>query len=1211
MTQTPSAAKQAGPLGAERRRYQRYKIQLPAHIEAEASAPVECEILDFCTGGMLVLIEGKGDVESLFSVGGSVNLSTQLQALSEQRSITIPATVAWVGGNNLGISFRRPSKALAQILSKNSQLQKRGQKASGQKDVESNKSKLSRIRQIATEQLPRIMQAFMVDAMEALLQSADKVASDADRHQLYTDLNEIERMRSGSRLVEETIRAAFDPSGKEPNEDLDSSGELTLIDTDEFERWLEATRAATQLERSFSTDLTNIGSRLATGGENSSEEVVSSPFEPRHFTNALRAVSEQAHFGSLTRRVLFERYVETLKRQLADFYLAIKQVLGDVEAQGGLSPSQAMRRAATRETALAGRADDAKTMSQEAEQHKADEFSSSERATENAKIADISDAFTVAPAALQSLLAKEHELRQKQAHEWFANLSEVTEDQEGISGWLGQVDPSLLDEAAADPDFFRTDKHPLHSIVDALEHLQLLRGPKGSQETEALNKQVDAILAPLAEAPVETGTLNAVAKEVEDLSREQSEQYQRNVERVVEASEGRDRVRQARVAVQQELAQRYTGLSVPLAVAELIEVSWRYVLELAWLNKLTKPEGFEGQLAVLDDLIAYLGGIAFDQESPRRDKAKLFEIIVREMETTASDPFRRTSVETRIKAELFAAIDRSPELVALPPNRDKESVLAENDRPTTISEDAWKKALATCASIRLGDRLVFSDSTSANSENRVAWIRNDREVYTLVDHYGMRARDIGLTELAVDLHEGRIRHEAVDGKPVSKRAVEQMLDAMEDRLASLAAHDSVTGLMNRRQFHELLEKTLARQRLAGVSSSVLVWVDIDQFKLFNDMHGYATGDNLLAAIAGLLRDQPFEKALAHFGADRFAILFHETQLEEVQGWANVFSQEVGELGLEGLTGKNALTLSMGIVALKDCSAADAMGAAESALAAAKTAGGDRLYTYRHDDPDISSQRDSVKWVARVDEALVSGELRLRCQPIVPVRPGEGVTPHYEVLLGVTDGAKESLPIAEFIEAAERYRRMRAVDRWITESVFDWVAAHRKQMPLLHNFAVNVSGQTASDSTFVDFVRQQFDRTGVDPSWISFEITETAAVSTLTGTASIIHDLKKLGCKVALDDFGSGQASFAYLRELPVDWLKIDGAFVHNLANDRDNFAVVKSINEIGHFLGKQTIAEYVKDQPTLEQVREIGVDFAQGFGISPPMLLDDLLDSLV
>jgi EAL domain-containing protein (putative c-di-GMP-specific phosphodiesterase class I) len=282
-------------------------------------------------------------------------------------------------------------------------------------------------------------------------------------------------------------------------------------------------------------------------------------------------------------------------------------------------------------------------------------------------------------------------------------------------------------------------------------------------------------------------------------------------------------------------------------------------------------------------------------------------------------------------------------------------------------------------------------------------------------------------------------------------------------------------------------------------------------------------------------------------------------------------------------------------------------AAENALAAAKRAGGDQVYLYREDDPDIAQQRESVRWVAQVDEALEGGQLHLRCQPIVPIRPGDGLAPHYEVLLGVSSSSDQPLPIGEFIDAAERYNRMRSVDRWVARTVMEWIAAHRDQMAAFHGFAVNLSGQTASDPSFVEFIRQQFQRTGIDPAWLSFEVTETAAVSDLSSSAGIVRDLKALGCKIALDDFGSGLASYSYLKELPVDWLKIDGAFVRRIAADREDYGVVKSINEIGHFLGKKTIAEYVADADILRLVTEIGVDFAQGFGISPPSLMDDLV----
>jgi diguanylate cyclase (GGDEF)-like protein len=481
-------------------------------------------------------------------------------------------------------------------------------------------------------------------------------------------------------------------------------------------------------------------------------------------------------------------------------------------------------------------------------------------------------------------------------------------------------------------------------------------------------------------------------------------------------------------------------------------------------------------------------------------------------------------------------------------------------------------------------------------------------VFALVDHRGLRAHDLLRRELAIGLHQQEIELNQADGRPLSDSAVDAMLAAMEERLAHQAAHDSLTGLINRQQFNVALEQAVKLCVEAG-GAGALLWVDIDQFRLVNEIYGYDTGDRLLIAVARQLEKLQGAKVLGHLGGDRFAILVPDMLAEDAMQRARAINPLIAEMPFDWGGQSMTVSVSIGLVSLElggEGSSA-LLRAAENALAAAKRAGGDQVYLYREDDPDIAQQRESVRWVAQVDEALEGGQLHLRCQPIVPIRPGDGLAPHYEVLLGVSSSSDQPLPIGEFIDAAERYNRMRSVDRWVARTVMEWIAAHRDQMAAFHGFAVNLSGQTASDPSFVEFIRQQFQRTGIDPAWLSFEVTETAAVSDLSSSAGIVRDLKALGCKIALDDFGSGLASYSYLKELPVDWLKIDGAFVRRIAADREDYGVVKSINEIGHFLGKKTIAEYVADADILRLVTEIGVDFAQGFGISPPSLMDDLV----
>lgn len=1183
----------------ERRQYPRYQIELPGRIGVEGGDSHACQVHDYCNGGMLIALRGDMGAETAFAVGQGVALSTQLQTRPGRRAITIPATVRWVRGGYLGIAFAKPSQVIVDTLQEHDQLASAGSTSDGQANPRSEGRCLAKMRHVAQGALPAILREMLSQTLETLLEGVDRVSSDVERQQVYGDLTALEKLMKRDLLIREVMAKALNPVQEPEERGKPHDDELSLVDTDEFERWLEASRASAQLESHYGEQLSNIGARLAVLRHGDSVGNLTVPFEPKHFTDGLKAVAEQLEFGPVTRGVLFDRCVQVLDQRLGPFYRELDEVL---DAAGVPKPTTHPAVQRSRQQQAANAAMQAETAAATADP--------SQTASGDVVRTD-ANLVAVDAHALELLVARDRQLRESQARELLGNLSRSVESNQAMGEWLQMIDTSLVAEAVDDPTFFQSTGNPLHAIVDALGHLQLFRPtPERSADEDKLRRQISELLAPLTQGNADAQLLGDVAENMESLTREQSELYQRNVERVVEASEGRDRVRRAREAVTEELDKRYAGRQVPAVVPELVDVGWRSVLELAWLNSVSHPNSYAQQFDLLDDVVAHLGGQAVNTEAAVADRSRLLARICTELETAAFDPFRRTAVETRLRDELLGA--GQVELVEMPALGDASETTGEPERPEQIPEPAWRQALATCAGLRLGDRIRFIDSTDGDRFLRVAWIRSDRAVFTLVDHRGIRVRDIGLSDLAIGIHQRDIRLDPVDGTPLSGLAVDQMLEAMEARLTHLASHDSLTGLMNRRQFHSALEKCL-QESTGDDSAGALLWVDIDQFKLINDIHGYATGDRLLVAVSALLQQHADDMTIAHLGADRFAVLAPARDVDAAAIWSEVLADAARRMPFDWNSRSTALTLSVGVVGLSPAESepGEAIQAAEQALAAAKSAGGDQVHVYREDDPDIVAQRDSVKWVARVDEALVDGELRLRCQPIVPVRTGDGIAPHYEVLLGVADGSREALPIAEFIEAAERYKRMRAVDRWVTRSVFDWIATHRDMMPQLHGFAVNLSGQTASDPAFVDFVKEQFTRTAIDPDWISFEVTETAAVASLTGTAGIIHELKRLGCKVALDDFGSGLASYSYLKELPVDWLKIDGVFVRDIATDREDYAVVKPINDIGHFLGKKTIAEYVKDQPTLELIREIGVDLAQGFGISPPLLMDDLLPTLV
>jgi len=1208
---------------AERRRHRRYETRVQASVGPPGGRLRDCLVLDYCSGGVLVR-QAAGAVQDGRQPGQRLVLEVRPRSESGPPAMRVTGRVAWQRGEHFGIAFEKAADGVVQALRSHDHLTAAGgagPAAPGGGDIRA----LARLREFAQGTLPGLLRDLLVMTGEDLLEKAEEVMSDSDRQQIYGDIAALDRVRDGDSLTQAVLSAALEGNGSGEQDAVPGEGELCLVDPDDFERWLEASRVATLLGRRFAGRLDAIGSRLAgLQGGLIAPGSLTVPFEPKHFTVALKDLAKRIELGAVAREGLFGSAHSLLDERLNDFYGGIDQVLDAVGAPAAraygrpIDPHAPDAEPARDDQApAAGPAEDparvdphpvGDTTQPAAAPGIAGATPPPRDAVSPAQVG----ALALDPALVEQMNRREIKQREGLAQELMGYVSEAPNMTESLAEWMQQLGAPLAREAAADRGFFQNKQHPLREIVDGLGHLQMFRAsPDPDPGKDPIRQQVSELLRPISEGEADPSVLRGIAEALGELTSDQSRLYQRNVERVVEASEGRERVRLARQAVSAEIRRRYAGRQVPEVMPELLEVGWRAVLELAAINSRDGDERYTTQLALLDCVVAMLGGEAFEPEPFETEPGRLFERIAQELASVAFDPFRRIAVETRLREALEqGAAAGGSTLIPMPEEDDETEVAAADACPEGIGADPWIGVLRRCADIVVGARIRLLGERQGKTELRVAWIRDDREVYVLVDHRGLRAREMRLAELAAELHRGRIEIEQPDGRPLSDRAVDSILVRMEQRLAHQAKHDSLTGLINRQQFHAALQSAL---QMPGRSEDmgVLLWLDVDQFRLVNDIHGYESGDRLLVALARLLEDVKGSKVLGHVGGDRFALIFPDVGLDDGDSRARGICESVRQMSFDWSERPISLSASVGVVPMGPQREAvgELLQAADDALAAAKAAGGDRSYVYKEEDPEIAHRKETVHWVVQVDDALARGHLRLRCQPIVPVKPGGGLQPHYEVLLGVHSGTSEPLPVAEFIEAAERYRRMRAVDRWVTQTVMEWIAAHRAHMPMLHGFAVNLSGQTASDPGFVEFVRDQFQRTGIDPAWLSFEVTETAAVSDLSTSAGIIWDLKSMGCKVALDDFGSGLASYSYLKELPVDWLKIDGVFVRRITSSREDLAVVKSINEIGHFLGKKTIAEYVADQKILRLIRVIGVDYAQGFGISPPLLMDELLQT--
>jgi diguanylate cyclase (GGDEF)-like protein len=452
-----------------------------------------------------------------------------------------------------------------------------------------------------------------------------------------------------------------------------------------------------------------------------------------------------------------------------------------------------------------------------------------------------------------------------------------------------------------------------------------------------------------------------------------------------------------------------------------------------------------------------------------------------------------------------------------------------------------------------------------------------------------------------------------DKKRAFANSDKNLIRVMSRKVSKIIAtnYDSLTGLMNRNGYEYFLESALEKVREGEVEMNLL-HINIDQMQLVNDTAGYSAGDMVIRSVGAIIDSQKRNAdTLCRIGGDEFGVLMHNSAYGDAKELANRIcrSIEKSPIEFEGKTHK--VTVSIGIAVISDAceSAVELIGVAELACSVAKERGQNRVETYGPENTGVIRRSTEMNFVSQIQAALVDDRFELHSQPIYALAP-ENDRHHTEILLRLVNESGELLLPSEFISAAERYHLMPAIDRWVVNKSLAMLADVDRGILLNGTFAINLSGQSLGDDGFLEFVHSEIKESGVPPKSICFEITETAAVANLTEASEFMESLGAIDCSFSLDDFGAGISSFGYLKNLPVDILKIDGAIVKDIALDETSAAMVIAINEVGHAMKLQTIAEYVENEAIRARLKEIGVDYAQGFAVGKPEKLEYRLRAL-
>jgi len=507
---------------------------------------------------------------------------------------------------------------------------------------------------------------------------------------------------------------------------------------------------------------------------------------------------------------------------------------------------------------------------------------------------------------------------------------------------------------------------------------------------------------------------------------------------------------------------------------------------------------------------------------------------------------------------------------------------------------------------KIGEVLtIIHDTTREATESPVVRCLREGQVLGLSDHtvlVSKRGQEIAIQDSAAPIRDraGNLIGAVMVFHDVSKER------RLHRALHYQASHDALTGLINRREFENRLTAAVEDARQDKEARHALLYLDLDQFKLVNDTCGHPAGDQLLKQITGVLQSRIRNgDTLARLGGDEFGILLQDCVLDQALRVADSLRQAIRDYRFVWQDGVLAVGVSIGIVQITSESAtvANLMSQADVACYTAKDAGRNRVELYRADN--VPERHREMHWVSKLTRACDESSFELFYQPIVPIGGNAEEREHFELVLRLQDESGSWVAPAEFIPAAERYNVMSSIDRWVVRQALDRVVYRAASGMKPFTVAVNLSGTSLNDERFLEYLIAELGNHSLTEGSMCFEITETAAIANLGNVVHFMRELKTRGCRFALDDFGSGLSSFMYLKTLPVDYLKIDGQFVENVARDPIDRSMVEAISQVGRAMGIRTIAERVESEEVLLELGRLGIAFAQGFHIAVPKPVKD------
>ncbi|MDD5329252.1 MAG: DUF1631 family protein [Sulfuricella sp.] len=770
-------------------------------------------------------------------------------------------------------------------------------------------------------------------------------------------------------------------------------------------------------------------------------------------------------------------------------------------------------------------------------------------------------------------------------------LAENTEDSD-IRNLLMRLELPLLKLALLDEEFLGSDAHPAHQLLDLFDRFHVAADDAGKLFDRDLYGALDHLVNRVADNfEGEPAVFDEAIGVLNDLLEPIEEARRRKIAQIQLSSESRQEIGAASDKTEDDIRRHIGGRMAPQIVLDLIEAGWRHHLRFNRVRHGEHGIEYRDALGVLDELLLLLAPERVAAEAdPRKARAVVGAVSRGLREVLFDDPVIETIVR-ELSAQLHG---NSPvEWQHFPPGEREPA-----------AQERTGDGEGSCLPCQ-GDWLGFQHET-AFVPYQLVWADNGKTRFTFANRSATKERTLGRKQLAQGLGDGSLLKFPGLNAPFMERSARKIMLSAYERLHRRATHDAETGLLNRKGLMNRLDQIFLHC-VEEDQSDVICMMLFDQLREIHRSCDHADAEASLRALTDSLSDElgPAD-SFSRLGEETFVVLFMGRSMEEAGAIIARMVSRIERHRVKCAEKSFVLGVNGGIAALtRDVdSPSTLLKLAHSACMASKSLGSNAIQVYKKDNQQILAEDAQFNLAGLIDKALAENLLYLRAQKIRPIAAEKGHLPHYEILLGI-NSTLDSDPF-DLVRAAETWKRAIDIDTWVLRASLKWLKENPAVLATVSGFSINLSGASVVNDYMLKLIDEALRQDGVPLDKIIFEITETVAIKKLEVAQRFIAMVKAHGCRVSLDDFGSGYSSFAYLKNLDVDYLKIDGAFVKDLTSSPTDLAMVKSMHEIGHSFGLKTVAEYVESPAILGKLAEIGVDYAQGYAVEKPVRLESL-----